>query len=206
MEDVRELKSVLERVEGRLIAAGKLYGAMNFAVWLAIMLLYYVMLGLFQPDWRFNFLYWPLGFAVAMAFTGRIWGRLKRLGRVTGREIESSPLAGILIGLSWATGIVLGWIIVPGLNPGVTEEASLATGFLTFIAFSVFAMWLVMAGFNPKNGEREIIPAFLIPALGIPRSTGMAEGAIVWAGFVVAAGFSLTILWYLYSAFRAIER
>ncbi|ACS32528.1 hypothetical protein [Thermococcus gammatolerans] len=206
MEEVSELKSVLERVEGRLIAAGKMYGAMNFAVWLAIMLLYYVMLGIFDISWQFNLIYWPLGFAVAMVFTGRIWKRLKRLGRVTGREIESSPLAGILIGLSWATGIVLGWVIVPDLNPGITEEASLATGFLTFIAFSVFAMWLVMAGFSPKNGEREIIPAFLIPALGILRSTGMAEGAIAWAGFVVGLGFSLTVLWYLYSAFKAIER
>ena len=206
MEDVRELKSVLERVEGRLIAAGKMYGAMNFGVWLAIMLLYYVMLGLFQPSWHFNIVYWPLGFAVAMVFTGTIWKRFKRLGRVTGREIESSTLGGILIGLSWGLGFIIGWVLIPRLNPGVNFESTLATGFLTFIAFSVFAMWLVFAKFDPGEAEKEIVPAFLLPAIGIPHAMRMGPGAIMWAGFVVGLGFSLTVLWYLYSAFKAIER
>ncbi|AHL22929.1 hypothetical protein BD01_1318 [Thermococcus nautili] len=83
MEDVKELKSVLERVEGRLIAAGKIYGAMNFAVWSSIMLLYYVIIGLLNPSWKFNLVYWPAGFMLAMLFTGKIWKSLKRLGRLT---------------------------------------------------------------------------------------------------------------------------
>lgn len=204
MEDVKELKNVLERVEGKLIAAGKMYGAMNFGAWLSVMLLYFVLLGLFEVNWRFNLIYWSVAFIVAMTFTGRVWGRLKRLGKVTGREMETSRTGAILVALSWTAGIVLGWIIVPRMNLGVTPDASLAVGFLTFIVVSIFGMWLVFARYG--GAEHEIIPAFLLPALGIPLAREMESGTMVWAGFLVALGFSATVLWYLYSAFRAIER
>ncbi|WP_258083438.1 hypothetical protein [Thermococcus thermotolerans] len=204
MEEVRELKDVLERVEGRLIAAGKMYGAMNFGAWLSVMLFYYVIIGVFRPPWQFNLIYWPLAFIVAMSFTGRVWKRLQRLGRVTGREAEVSGKGGILITLAWITGIVLGWGVIPGMNVGVNAEASMAVGFLSFIAFSVFTMWLVFAKYG--GIEREIIPAFLIPAIGIPIARGLETGAMAWAGFIVSLGFSLTVVAYIYSAFRAIER
>ncbi|WP_297551963.1 hypothetical protein [Thermococcus sp.] len=204
MEEVTELRNVLERVEGKLIAAGKIYGAMNFGVWSSIMLLYYVMLGIFDISWQFNLIYWPLGFAVAMVFTGRIWKKLKRLRRVTGREIEGSKTSGILVMVSWITGIILGWGIIPRMGVGVSEGAALAVGFLSFITLSIFGMWLVFARYS--GVEREIIPSFLIPAMGIPIVWNMETGAMVWAGFTVALSFALTILWYLYSAFKAIER
>jgi len=89
MEDVKELKEVLERVEGRLIAAGKMYGAMSFGAWLSVMLLYYVIIGVFDLPWQFNIVYWPVAFMLAMGFTGRIWRRLQKLGMVTGKEVES---------------------------------------------------------------------------------------------------------------------
>jgi len=171
-----------------------------------IMLLYYVIIGLLNPSWKFNLVYWPAGFMLAMLFTGKIWKRLKRLGRVTGREIKSSTLGRILIGLSWGLGFIIGWVLIPRLDPGVNLESNLATGFLTFIALSVLAMWLVFARFDPRETEREIIPAFLLPAIGIPCAMKMEAGAITWAGFIVALSFTLTILWYLYSAFKAIER
>ena len=204
MEEVKELKDVLERVEGKLIAAGKMYGAMNFGVWLSVMLLYYVIMGIFNFPWRFSLVYWPVAFVVAMTFTGRVWQRLKRLGRVTGREAELSASGGILIALSWVTGMVVGWLIVPRMNLGVNVDANIAMGFLSFIALSVFAMWLVFAKYGEI--EREIVPAFLLPALGIPIAGRMEAGAMLWAGILVGLGFSLTVLLYIYSAFRAIER
>ena len=57
VEEVRDLKDVLERVEGKLIAAGKMYGAMNFGAWLSVMLFYYVIIGMFRPSWQFNLIY-----------------------------------------------------------------------------------------------------------------------------------------------------
>ena len=204
MEEVRELKDVLERVEGRLIAAGKMYGAMNFGAWLSVMLFYYTIIGVFKPSWQFNLVYWPVAFIAAMGFTGKVWRRLQRLGRVTGREAEVSTTGGILIILAWITGIVLGWGVIPGMHLGVNAEASMAVGFLSFIAFSVFAMWLVFAKYG--GIEREIVPAFLIPAMGVPVARGMESGAMAWAGFLVGLGFSLAVLLYIYSAFKAIER
>lgn len=73
-------------------------------------------------------------------------------------------------------------------------------GFLSFIAFSVFAMWLVFAKYG--GIEREIIPAFLMPAIGIPITRDLETGAMAWAGFIVSLGFSLTVVAYIYSAFR----
>lgn len=204
MEEVRELKDVLERVEGRLIAAGKMYGAMNFGAWLSVMLFYYTIIGVFKPSWQFNLVYWPVAFIAAMGFTGKVWRRLQRLGRVTGRKAEVSTTGGILITLAWITGIVLGWGVIPGMHLGVNAEASMAVGFLSFIAFSVFAMWLVFAKYG--GIEREIVPAFLIPAMGVPVARGMESGAMAWAGFLVGLGFSLAVLLYIYSAFKAIER
>ncbi|WP_297504647.1 hypothetical protein, partial [Thermococcus sp.] len=165
---------------------------------------YYTIIGVFKPSWQFNLVYWPVAFIAAMGFTGKVWRRLQRLGRITGRKAEVSTTGGILITLAWITGIVLGWGVIPGMHLGVNAEASMAVGFLSFIAFSVFAMWLVFAKYG--GIEREIVPAFLIPAMGVPVARGMESGAMAWAGFLVGLGFSLAVLLYIYSAFKAIER
>ncbi|WP_232460876.1 hypothetical protein [Thermococcus gorgonarius] len=108
MEEVKELKDVLERIEGKLIAVGKMYGARNFGAWISVMLFYYVILGLFEVSWRFNLIYWPVAFAIAMTFTRRVWKRFKRRGKVTGREVEVLKTGTILMVLSWTAGTVLG--------------------------------------------------------------------------------------------------
>ncbi|WP_232054720.1 hypothetical protein [Thermococcus sp. 2319x1] len=87
---------------------------------------------------------------------------------------------------------------------GITEEASVAAGFLTFIALGVFGMWLVFI--RAGNKDKGMVPAFLLPALGVPLVLEMEKGAMAWAGFLVAAGYALTSLLYLYFAFNAIER
>lgn len=128
MEEVRDLKDVLERVERKLIAAGNMYGAMNFGVWLSVMLFYYVIIGMFRPPWQFNLIYWPPALIVAMSFTGRVWKRLQRLERVTGREVEVSTTRGILITLAWITGIILGWGVISRMSLGVNGEANMPWG------------------------------------------------------------------------------
>ncbi|WP_209475691.1 hypothetical protein [Thermococcus stetteri] len=204
MEEVRELKGVLERVEGKLIAAGKMYGAMNFGAWLCVMLFYYVIVGLFDLPWQFNLVYWPAGFFVAMSFTGKAWRMFKRVGEVTGEKLEPSKSGATLVIASWVAAVIIGWGILPRLGLGVNMEASSAVGFLTFITLGVLGMWLVFARYG--GAEREMIPAFLLPAVGIPLARGMESGAMAWAGFLVALGFSITIMWYIYSAFKAVER
>jgi len=205
VEEVRELKSVLERVESRLIAAGKLYGAMNFALWLFVMAVFYVMNGIVSmPRWA-SLLYWVAAILIAVPLTVRIWNRLKRLYSQFYPSIENEGRkTAFLIGLSWAAGSILGWAVVPSVDwVGVNAGARLGVGFLSFIGVSILGQWLSI---TRGRGEREMVPSFAFPLLAIPVAWRMESGAMVWAGFVVAAGYSLTILWYLYSAFRAIER
>lgn len=195
MEEVKALRETLERVEGKLIAAGKMYGAMSFAVWLVILMLYYVTLGFLKPSWQFDIVYWPLAFILAMKFSGDIWKRFRRLA-----GIEESRIEGIKIAVVWLIGFLLGWVVVPAaLNRPADTEIGLAL--LTFIAFSVGGMYFVA-----MRSEKEMIPAFLLPALMIPPVYGMNEGATLMAGFGVGLGYSITVLLYLYSAFKAIER
>lgn len=204
MEEVKELKDVLEKVEGKLIAAGKMYGAMNFGAWLCVMLFYYVLVGLFDIPWQFNLVYWPAGLFVAISFTGRAWRMFKRLGEVTGEKVEISKSGGVLVLASWVAAVIIGWGILPRLGLGVNGEASSAMGLLTFVTLGVLGMWLVFAKYG--GAEREMIPAFLFPATGVLLARGMESGAMVWAGFLVAFGFSITIMWYIYSAFKAVKR
>ncbi|MCD6558914.1 MAG: hypothetical protein J7K57_03450 [Palaeococcus sp.] len=202
MEEVRELKEVLEKVEAKILAAGKMYGAMNFVVWMNVMLLFYVLMGIFElPGWGIA-LYWMAGFGGAFWFTGKIWQRLAALMRASGKKGEVSTFGSILIFVSWILGATLGWILIPSTSIAVSEGARMAVGFLSFMTISIFGMWLVFARYG--GIEREMVPAFLIPALGIPFAWGMSTGAMIWAGFVVALGFAVTIMWYLYSAFKAI--
>ncbi|WP_370520071.1 hypothetical protein [Thermococcus sp. LS1] len=200
MEEVRELKSVLEKVERKLIAAGKMYGALNFAVWLAIMLLYYDILALLDVPWQFNLVYWPIAFIVAITFTGRVWKRFVKIAKATGREMESSKREGMLIAFSWILGIAIGWIAIPQTSIAVNAEARLAVGFLSFITISIAGMFALV-----MRGEKEMIPAFLIPGIHIPIVWNMENGAMILAGFVVALGFAVTILIYIHNAFKAIE-
>ncbi|WP_297070307.1 hypothetical protein [Thermococcus sp.] len=205
MEDVRELKDVLERVEERIIAAGKVYSAMNFAFWLTVMMVYYVLEGVVNMRGKASAVYWGGAILLGIPLTIRIWRRLERLcaafhpgARRAGRGIATQ------IALAWILGSVIGFFIIPSMaSVGVSPDARFATGLLSFISIAILSQWLLTTA---GRGEFEMIPAFLLPALAIPVVWHMESGAIIWAGFVIATGFSVTILWYLYSAFKAIAR
>ncbi len=200
MEDVVELKEALKKVEGKLIAAANVYGAMNFAFWLVAMSLFFVLLGMGISAPIVSTAYWGTAIVIGIYVSVELWKRIERLGG-TG---EGTIFGALGIGLCWATGAILGWWIIPSMtNIGVNGDARLAVGFLTFIGLSLLGQWLVMGG---EKWHREMIPSFLFPLLAIPLAINMEKGAMVWAGFVVTSGFALTILLYLYSAFKAIER
>ena len=202
MGDVEDLKEVLNRIEGKLIAASKVYSALNFAMWEGIMILYYLIIAHVDLESWMSALYWVVAFSVAMYFTFRIWKRLEALDRKRDTN-RTSDRVGMLTGLSWGIGALLGWFVIPMLNLGVNREASLAIGLLSFISISVFGMWLT---FNAhKIRDAEMIPAFLVPVIGIISVHARDSGAMLVGGLFIALGFTLTVMWYLYSAFRAIE-
>jgi len=195
MNDMKDLKDVLEKVEKKIMAAGKIYGAMNFAFWLIAMLGYYVLAPITSYSIYFTIIYWPIAFATGIFFIIKITRMIAKVERN-----GSSRGFGAMIGISWGIGAALGWFLIPSLNLGVNTESSMAIGFLSFMSISIFGMWLSFIKY--KIGAEEMIPAFSIPAIGIPMAMTIKIDAMAWSGFVVAISFSITILWYLYSAFK----
>lgn len=200
MEEVEELRQVLERVEGKIIAAANVYGAMNFTIWLVAMSLFFVLLGFGLSNPTGALIYWGSAIILGVYASVKLWRRIERLaGTEKGREAGA-----VGIGVSWAIGSFIGWWVIPNMtNIGVSEDSRLAVGFLVFIGLSLLGQWLVMGG---GKWHREMIPSFLLPFLAIPRAMEIERAAILWAGFVVVVSYGLTVLLYLYSAFKAIER
>ncbi|WP_456477714.1 hypothetical protein [Geoglobus ahangari] len=195
MEQPEELREVLERVERKILAAGKIYSAMNFAYWLAVMSLFYAILAFFGPSGLMSITYWIGAMVVGVIVSGALFRKIMVIARLRG-EKEWRRGVGIAIAASWIAGAIIGFYAIPVL---LTQNFGVAL--LSFIAVSIFGMWLSL-GFSERF-DLEMIPAFAIPALG-SLAAFQLEDATVWAGFVIAAAFSITILLYLYSAFRTI--
>ena len=207
IEQMDELREVLERIEEKLISAGKIYSAIQFQIWLVAMVLYYLIIGpLSTVPWQLTAAYWILAFIVFAYFSSKIWRRLVNLFRSYGKATGSSPSFGLGITLSWIAGSVIGWVLIPSLvSAPLNPLQSVAIGFLTFISISVFGMFLTFLYFA-KSLESEMIPAFLIPAAAIPVVwLGSVQASMVYAGFIVTFAFSLTVIAYLLSAFKALR-
>jgi len=200
MEEVRELKNVLEKVEGKIIAAEKIYAALNFGVWLVVMSVFFVLLRAVELGRAGTALYWGAAMGVGIYASARLWKRVATIRGTPG----GGKKTGAGIALSWVMGSIVGWFVIPSVSTiGVSEDARFGVGFLVFIGLSLLGEWLVI---GRKSREYEMIPSFLLPLLGIPAAWNIEKAAILWAGFLVAASYSITITLYLYSAFKAIER
>lgn len=202
---MEELKEVLERVEEKLIAAGKIYSALQFQVWVVIMTLYYLIIGPLKTiPWQLTAVYWILAFAVFAYFTSLIWKRLSMLYLASDKTLKTSQAFGASIALSWIVGAIVGWTLIPKYLPfDISPQSKLAVGYLTFISLAVFGMFITFMHFA-KKVEKEMIPAFLVPALAIPIILKIAVSTMAYAGFVVALGFALTVLAYIYNAFKTL--
>jgi len=203
MEDVAQLKNVLEKIEGKLIAARKMYVAMTFAFWLIIMLLYYVIFPYVKVSPLFTAIYWIVTMAIYFWISSIILKNYERLKNAS--SSSSSKHTGIFIAISWIIGSFIGWFLIPNLQVNVNCLALLASGFLSFISISLFGEWLWFQYCCKHWNNIEMIPAFAIPGAGIPFALNMGNESMIWAGFIVALGFSITIFWYLYSAFKSIR-
>jgi len=194
-EDVKELKSVLERVEGKLIAAEKTYSAMNFAYWLFVMALFYVITEAVRAPGLFYTLYWIAALIAGFTISGKVFHELLNLHLASGRKVCRFPWWRLAV--PWVTGVIVGFSVVPHLVGG---ESAPAIGLLSCLAIALFGQWALV------TQDFESIPAFIIPAVAVWPAMRMGTGAMSWAGFAITTGFALTVLLYLYSAFRAIKR
>lgn len=203
MDEVSDLKNVLEKIEGKLIAARKMYVAMTFAFWLIIMLLYYVIFPYVKVSPLFTAIYWIVAIGIYFWISSIILKNYARLNNSSNHL--SKKHTGMFIAISWIVGSFIGWFLIPNLKVDVNSLSLLASGFLSFISISMFGEWLWFQYCYRRWNNIEMIPAFVIPAAGIPFALNMGNDSMVWAGFIVALAFSITIFWYLYSAFKSIR-
>ncbi len=206
-QNIFELKEAIERVEEKLISARKIHTAIQFQTWLVVMILYYIIISPFnKPPWQITAIYWTLALAVFGYISMKVLRRMKNLLKGYGRDIGDSRYFGLSMTLSWIAGAVIGWMIVPSLlmQSGVEEISAIATGFLSFISISVFGMFLTFMYFA-KSFEKEMIPAYAIPALSILLIGRIAMESMVYAGFSIGLGYSFTVLLYLYTTFKALR-
>lgn len=196
MEEARELREVLERVERKIFAAGKIYAAMNFAYWLAVMSMFYVILAFFRISGPVSIAYWVGAIVAGAIVSGILFRKIVVIARAKG-DVEWRKSVGLMIALSWILGAVMGFYAVPSMF-----SASFGVALLTFLSVSLFGMWIVLGHF--ESPDPEMVPSFLVTAIGAAVAHVSGGEMAVWAGFVIAFAFSLTVLLYLYSAFRVI--
>ena len=204
MEDIAHLREVLDRIENKLLAASKIYSALQFQLWVVIMTLYYIMTS-FMKDvpWQFTAIYWTVGFVIFIYCSSIIWKKLQNLHDTAGKGMKNPAAFGWSIAASWIVGSIVGWALVPNLLKPVYPELAVGIGYLVFIGLSVLGMFLAFLHFE-KRVEREMLSAFLIPLAGIAGISTMYVHPMVYAGFVVALGFSITVVLYIYAAFKTL--
>ena len=200
MEDMEELRNILEKVERKIIAAGKIYSAMNFTYWLAVMCFFYTIIAFFSPNAILSTVYWitalALG-AVVSVFVLKKLMNLVRFQELQEGQKEWKASVSIFLAVSWVAGAIVGFMLIPALPGGGFD-----VGLLSFISISIFGMWLTFAVYIKRDNE--MVPSFFIPAVGALIAYFANEDMTVWAGFVIAFSFSLTIFLYLYNAFKAV--
>ncbi len=205
--NISELKEAIERIEEKLMSASKIYSAIQFQVWLILMMLYYIIIGLLKAvPWQLTAVYWISAITIFGYASMKILERLKKLLKSYGKSVNDSRYFGIAMVLSWIMGAIIGWSIVPSalLNAGVDVNMAVAIGFLSFISISVFGMFLTFLYFA-DSFEKEMIPAFVIPSLSIMLMGRVTIESMVYAGFSIGLGYSLTVLAYLYTTFKALR-
>lgn len=199
MSDVNELKKVLSDLEKKLISVEKIFAAFPFALWMAIMLFYSNVAGVLQVPWEFNMVYWAAAVIIAVFFMTKCWEKVAQLSRVMNKNVVLSKTKVLMLtGLPWIIGAIIGWGFIPMIHLSANPEVNIALGLISFIVISVFGMFLALAKYTV---QKEMIPAFIIPPISIPLVLG-ATNAMEVACSSIALGYTLTILWYLYSAFK----
>ncbi len=195
MEEIEELREVLNRISGKILAIEKICIAMNFQIWTVIMAGYYVLISPFErlPLWL-TIAYWSFGVMVFAYASRSLWRRVSMLISEGG---SGKVNLGIL--LSWTIAALFGWFFVPSMVGGYFLQ-KLAIGLLSFISTGVIGMMITIY-FGAKRLELEMFPAFLIPALAIPF-VHLAGNPMDFAGMAIVLGYGITVVLYTFRAFK----
>ena len=170
---------------------------MNFTYWLAVMCLFYIIIAFFSPSAILSTVYWMTALALGAVVSVFVLRKLIYLVRLQEEQKEWRASVSIFLAVSWIAGAITGFILIPSLPGGGFD-----IGLLSFISISIFGMWLTFAVCIKRDNE--MIPSFSLPAIGALITYFAGGEMTVWAGFLIAFSFSITIFLYLYNAFKAV--
>jgi len=195
-EDLEELKEVLKRVVGKILATEKILHSLNFQIWIVIMSGYYLIIAPLEkiPVWL-TICYWTVGTIVFIYITRSVWRRVSLL-------ISEGNIRGINVGIliSWIIASILGWFLVPSMLDAQFLQR-LAVGLLSFLSLGVLGMMITIY-LNTKRIAIEMIPAAAIPALLIPAVFFVKGNPMDFAGMCAVFSYGTTVIIYIYRAFK----
>ncbi len=193
---MKELESVLEKVESKLLLSRKVYAALTYQIWLVIMAGYYLLIGpMHSVSTLYPVIYWTVGIVIYFILSEKIIRRIEALW-----SEEKSLKYGYGFTASWLIAAILGWFIIPLYLP-LPFLSALSVGLLSFIALANLGMILSIY-IAHRSVEWEMLPGTMIPAAMIPTIPYLSVNPMYYAGMAVVAGYGLCVVLYLYSAFR----
>ncbi len=197
-KEVEELRDVLRRISGKILATKNVCIAMNFQIWIVIMAGYYILIAPLKyiPVWL-TLCYWSAGATIFACVSRSFW---RRASLLISDEDSRSINVGIMI--SWIVAAILGWFVIPSMIEGEFLQR-LAIGLLSFLSIAVAGM-IATIYLGTRKVAVEMIPAALIPILLIPV-VPLVKNPMNFAGMGVVFSYGTTVILYIYRAFKVAD-
>ena len=197
------MKEVIEKIEKKLIASSKIYAAMNYGIWAAILIIYEIMfvpLFIYKPTevWFSTHppyagimvgVFWTIAIGFLVYVNKIAWKKMKQLNVEKSSKYNSHPM-------------IIGWVIaaVFFVLPSLLIHASWAysLGFLLFIITGNIGIYICC-----RNYESFASIASAIIAIPFIFFVSLDMAWFLAIGFV-AGGYAISTMLYLWSTFRLV--
>ena len=197
MEELKDLKDVLERVEGKLLVVKYVHVALAFVYWSTVLAVFYLILDIVRripgeyamAFWIFAIiLYYPI-----WRITKKIWSKPKDFSLRSFALKMFIPLIVILI---------LNFYVVGVMATLISPDRAIAIGLLCSISAYLLIIALIV---RAKEGRfpKEMLPAILTFAFS--PLVLIVDDPLIFIGYVIMATYGVTALIFLIKAVGVVE-
>ncbi len=193
MEEVRDLKDVLERVEEKLVVVRYVHIAVAFVYWSTVLASFYILLSVVRRmDWLTGMAFWLS--AVAVYYP--VWSRTKRILGLNFRTFSYKILLPLAITVS-----ICFWL--PNYLVKFTSfERAIGVTILCSVSLYLLVVAIVV-GARRGRFPTELIPPIL-SFIFVPAVLTVGD-PITFAGFVIVTTYGITALTCLFKAINVVE-
>ena len=196
MEELKGLKDVLERVEGKLLVVKYVHAALAFIYWTTVLAVFYLILDIVRriPEeyamafWIFAMiLYYPI-----WRITKKIWSKPKDFS-LRSFALKTFPVFLILILSFYVVGVVATFI---------SSNRAIAISTLCLISAYLLIIALIV---KAKEGRfpKEMLPAIFTFAFS--PLVLIVDDPLIFIGYVIMATYGVTALIFLIKAVGVVE-